>query len=121
MFGEPIRRREDPRLVSGDGRYLDDLGHDALAAAFVRSPYAHARIVDVDVTAALDVDGLVAIYTYEDLDGRVAHRLPVGSRRGPPRRRAGRHGGRDGPVRGRGRVRADPGHVRPVAAGGRHR
>ncbi|OLB76606.1 MAG: xanthine dehydrogenase [Actinobacteria bacterium 13_2_20CM_2_71_6] len=77
MFGEPMLRREDPRLVSGDGRYLDDLGHDALAAAFVRSPYAHARIVDVDVTDALDVDGLVAIYTYEDLDGRVAERLPL--------------------------------------------
>ncbi len=77
MFGEPIRRREDPRLVSGDGRYLDDLGHDALAAAFVRSPHAHASIVDIDVTGALDVDGLVAVYTYEDLAGRVAEPLPV--------------------------------------------
>src|SRR2546423_12072543 len=77
LFGEPIERREDPRLVSGEGRYLDDLGGDALAAAFVRSPYARARIVDVDVTDALDVDGLVAIYTYEDLDGRVAEPLPL--------------------------------------------
>ncbi len=77
MFGEPIPRREDPRLVSGDGRYLDDLGPDALGVAFVRSPYAHARIVDIDVTGALDVDGLVAIYTYEDLDGRVAEPLPL--------------------------------------------
>ena len=51
------------------GRYLDDLGHDALGGAFVRSPHAHARIVDIDVTAALEVDGLVAIYTYDDLDG----------------------------------------------------
>jgi aerobic carbon-monoxide dehydrogenase large subunit len=77
MFGEPIARREDPRLVRGDGRYLDDLGGDALGAAFVRSPYAHARIVDIDVTDALDVDGLVAIYTYDDLDGRVAEPLPL--------------------------------------------
>jgi CO/xanthine dehydrogenase Mo-binding subunit len=77
MFGEPIPRREDPRLVSGDGRYLDDLGGDALGVAFARSPYAHARIVDIDVTDALDVDGLVAIYTYEDLDGRVAEPLPL--------------------------------------------
>jgi CO/xanthine dehydrogenase Mo-binding subunit len=77
MFGEPIARREDPRLVSGDGRYLDDLGRDALAGAFVRSPYAHARILDIDVTEALDVDGLVAVYTYEDLDGRVAEPLPL--------------------------------------------
>jgi carbon-monoxide dehydrogenase large subunit len=77
MFGEPIARREDPRLVAGDARYLDDLGPEALAAAYVRSPYAHARIVDIDVTDAIDVDGLVAIYTYEDLDGRVAEPLPL--------------------------------------------
>jgi len=77
MFGEPIVRREDPRLVSGAGRYLDDLGSEALAAAFVRSPHAAARVLDVDVADALDVDGLVAIYTYEDLDGRVAEPLPL--------------------------------------------
>ena len=81
MFGEPITRREDPRLVAGDGRYLDDLGQGALAAAFVRSPHAHARIADIDVTDALDVSGLVAIYTYEDLaadvNPRVAEPLPV--------------------------------------------
>jgi aerobic carbon-monoxide dehydrogenase large subunit len=77
LFGEPIARREDPRLVAGDGRFLDDLGPGALAAAFVRSPHAHARVVDVDVTGALEVDGLVAVYTYEDLDGRVAEPLPL--------------------------------------------
>ena len=71
-MGEPIPRREDPRLVAGDGRYLDDLGAGALAAAFVRSPHAAARVVDVDVSAALEVDGLVAVYTYEDLGGPVA-------------------------------------------------
>jgi carbon-monoxide dehydrogenase large subunit len=76
-FGAPVRRREDLRLAAGAGRYLDDLGHQALAAAFLRSPYAHARILDVDVTDALVVDGLVAIYTYEDLDGRVAEPLPL--------------------------------------------
>jgi len=77
MFGERITRTEDQRLVSGNGRYLDDLGHDALEAALVRSPHAHARIVDIDVTDALEVDGLVAIYTYEDLDGRMAEPLPL--------------------------------------------
>jgi len=81
LFGEPIARREDPRLVSGAGRYLDDLGPDALAAAFVRCPHAHARVVDIDVTDALDVDGLVALYTYEDLAAddatRVAEPLPL--------------------------------------------
>src|SRR5215470_13254483 len=77
MFGEPIARREDHRLLAGEGRYLDDIGADALAAAFVRSPHAHARIVDIDVTDALDVPGLVAIYTWEDLTGRVAEPLPL--------------------------------------------
>jgi aerobic carbon-monoxide dehydrogenase large subunit len=77
LFGEPVRRREDARLITGKGRYLDDIGHTALAAAFVRSPHAHARIVDIDVEAALDVEGLVAIYTYEDLSGPLAEPLPV--------------------------------------------
>ena len=77
MFGEPIARLEDDRLLRGNGAYLDDLGHDALAAAFVRSPHAHARVLDIDVSAALDVDGLVAIYTYEDLPCRLAEPLPL--------------------------------------------
>src|SRR5689334_17348012 len=77
MFGQPIVRREDPRLLRGNGAYLDDLGQDALAAAFVRSPHAHARVLDIDVGDALDVDGVVAIYTYEDLPGRVAEPLPL--------------------------------------------
>ncbi|MGZ8743654.1 MAG: aerobic carbon-monoxide dehydrogenase large subunit [Nocardioides sp.] len=81
LFGQPVLRSEDPRLVTGRGRYLDDLGHDALEVAFVRSPHAHARIVDIDLTNALDVDGLVAIFTYDDLaaDGssRVAEPLPL--------------------------------------------
>ncbi|MGY1916980.1 aerobic carbon-monoxide dehydrogenase large subunit [Blastococcus sp. SYSU DS0973] len=77
LFGEPVRRREDQRLITGKGRYLDDIGSQALAAAFVRSPHAHARIVSVDVDEALDVEGLVAIYTYEDLTGPMAEPLPV--------------------------------------------
>jgi aerobic carbon-monoxide dehydrogenase large subunit len=76
-FGAAIHRREDLRLAAGDGRYLDDLGHHALAAAFLRSPHAHARIVDIDISDALEVEGLVAVYTYEDLDGRVAEPLPL--------------------------------------------
>lgn len=74
--GERVPRTEDARLVRGAGRYLDDLGPEALAAAFVRSPHAHARVLDVDVSAALDADGLVAIYTYDDLPARVAAALP---------------------------------------------
>ncbi len=84
LFGERVSRVEDPRLLTGGGRYLDDLGRGALAAAFVRSPHAHARVVDVDVTGALDVEGVVAIYTYEDLAAadalegtRVSEPLPL--------------------------------------------
>jgi CO/xanthine dehydrogenase Mo-binding subunit len=76
-IGEPIARREDPRLLTGRGKYVDDLGQHALEVAFVRSPHAHARILDIDVAGALDVEGLVAIYTYDDLEGRVAEPLPI--------------------------------------------
>ncbi|MDH2424194.1 aerobic carbon-monoxide dehydrogenase large subunit [Sphaerisporangium sp. TRM90804] len=77
LFGEPVQRREDLRLITGEGRYLDDLGKDALAAAFVRSPHAHARIRGIDVSGALEVDGLVAVYTWEDLPEGVRDPLPL--------------------------------------------
>ena len=77
MMGEPIRRVEDRRLLTGAGRYLDDLGADAVEVAVVRSPHAHAKILDIDVTGALEVEGLLAIYTYEDLTGPLADPLPL--------------------------------------------
>jgi len=77
MLGAPVLRTEDPRLLRGEGRYLDDLGQGAYEVAIVRSPHAHARVLDVDVTGALDVDGVVAVYTYEDLPPRLRERLPV--------------------------------------------
>jgi len=76
-FGERVERREDERLLAGRGRFTDDLGHDAAEVAFVRSEHAHARIADVDVTGALDVDGVLAVYTYEDLEGPFAEPLPL--------------------------------------------
>ncbi|HEX6423316.1 MAG TPA: aerobic carbon-monoxide dehydrogenase large subunit [Acidimicrobiales bacterium] len=76
-FGERVERREDERLLRGAGRFLDDAGHDALAVAFVRSPHAHARIRGIDAGAALDVEGLVAVYTWDDLPGRLADPLPL--------------------------------------------
>src|SRR5215472_953244 len=77
LFGARVQRVEDDRLIRGHGAYLDDLGNGALAAAFVRSPHAHARITDIDVSGALDVPGLVAIYTFDDLTGRLAEPLPL--------------------------------------------
>jgi CO/xanthine dehydrogenase Mo-binding subunit len=77
--GQGVQRVEDRRLVTGHGRYTDDIGGGTgtLEAAFVRSPHAHARILDIDVGGALDVDGVVAIYTYEDLAGAAAEPLPI--------------------------------------------
>ncbi len=77
LFGAPVQRVEDGRLLRGQGGYTDDLGAGALAAAFVRSPHAHARVLGVDVTGALEVDGLVAVYTHADLPGRLAEPLPL--------------------------------------------
>src|SRR6188472_4193760 len=77
LFGTKVLRVEDDRLLRGDGRYLDDLAPDALHAAVLRSPHAHARITGIDVDAVLDVEGVVAVYTYDDLDGPMAEPLPL--------------------------------------------
>ncbi|GAB3449598.1 molybdopterin-dependent oxidoreductase [Streptomonospora sediminis] len=77
MFGAPVQRSEDARLVAGRGAFLDDLGGGACAAAFVRSPHARARIRGIDAADAVDVDGIIAIYTHEDLAGAMAEPLPL--------------------------------------------
>jgi len=78
-IGAPVRRVEDLRLITGNGRYTDDIGigTGVLEVAFVRSPHAHADIGEIDVTRALDVPGVIAIYTHEDLEGAAAEPLPV--------------------------------------------
>jgi carbon-monoxide dehydrogenase large subunit len=66
--GRRIKRLEDPRLLSGRGRYLDDLALPRmLFASFVRSPHAHARIVRIDAAAARALPGVVAVLTADDL------------------------------------------------------
>lgn len=62
-------RLEDARLLFGRGRYIDDLpvGPNTLHAAILRSPHGHARLTDIDKTSALSSDGVVAVYTAEDL------------------------------------------------------
>jgi aerobic carbon-monoxide dehydrogenase large subunit len=77
MFGARVQRNEDPRLLTGNGRFTDDLEHDALQVAFVRSDYAHARIKDIDVGGALEIDGVFGIYTHDDLEGEFAKPLPL--------------------------------------------
>src|SRR5215211_4878360 len=67
-FGERIKRNEDPRLLTGQGLYVDDVDlPNMLHVAFVRSPYAHAKINSIDVTQALTREGVFAIYTANDL------------------------------------------------------
>ncbi|MDQ3628045.1 MAG: aerobic carbon-monoxide dehydrogenase large subunit [Actinomycetota bacterium] len=77
LFGERVPRVEDDRLLRGGGRYTDDLGADAVHVAMLRSPHAHARITGIDVDAVLDVEGVLAVYTYEDLEGPMAAPLPL--------------------------------------------
>jgi carbon-monoxide dehydrogenase large subunit len=68
MVGARIERREDERLLTGKGRYVDDLDiPDALAAAFLRSPNAHARILNIDMSAARELPGVVAVFSGADL------------------------------------------------------
>jgi len=64
LLGASVRRREDRRLLTGAGRYVDDLVLPGmLHAAFVRSPHAHARLRTIDITAARDAPGVVAVVT----------------------------------------------------------
>jgi aerobic carbon-monoxide dehydrogenase large subunit len=67
--GASIRRAEDPRILTGAGRYVDDIKLPGmLHAAFVRSPLAHARVLSVDVSAARALPGVVAAFTGAELE-----------------------------------------------------
>ncbi len=67
-FGKPIRRNEDPRLLTGQALFTDDVHLPGmLHVAFVRSQYAHALIHGIDASEAATMRGVIAIYTAEDL------------------------------------------------------
>jgi carbon-monoxide dehydrogenase large subunit len=77
MFGAPIPRNVDPRLLRGEGAYVDDIPlTGALHAAFLRSPFARARIVSIDVSAALAYPGVAAVYTCDNI-GALDMELPL--------------------------------------------
>ncbi|WP_435125663.1 xanthine dehydrogenase family protein molybdopterin-binding subunit [Halobaculum sp. D14] len=84
ILGSAIERREDPALVTGDAEYTDDIQLDGmLHMAVLRSQYGHARLRDVDTTAAEEMDGVVAVYTHDDLHREDtpsggSYSLPVG-------------------------------------------
>jgi carbon-monoxide dehydrogenase large subunit len=70
VFGSAIRRREDPRLVTGSALYTDDLVLPGMVyAAILRSPHGHARIRRIDTTRARQAPGVVAVFTGADTDG----------------------------------------------------
>ena len=79
LFGSSIKRREDPRFITGRGNYVDDVKLPGTThAAFVRSPYAHAKIRSIDSSAARKLPGVVAVYTGEDLVKSGIKPIPVG-------------------------------------------
>ncbi|MEE3257366.1 MAG: molybdopterin cofactor-binding domain-containing protein, partial [Actinomycetota bacterium] len=76
-FGKAIRRTEDLRLITGQGSFTDDAGSEGLSLTMIRSPYANARVLSIDVSEAQQIEGVRAILTYEDLPGRLAEPLPL--------------------------------------------
>src|SRR5712691_9389531 len=68
-FGAAVKRREDPRFLRGEARYVDDVQlAGMLHAAFVRSPHAHARIARIRTAAAKALPGVAAVFTFADLE-----------------------------------------------------
>jgi aerobic carbon-monoxide dehydrogenase large subunit len=68
MMGARVRRKEDPRLITGKSTYVDDVRlPGTLHLALVRSPHPHARITSIDTAAALRIPGVVAVFTADDL------------------------------------------------------
>ncbi|WP_270935032.1 xanthine dehydrogenase family protein molybdopterin-binding subunit [Falsiroseomonas oryzae] len=89
-LSQSVRRVEDPRLLTGRGRYTDDIGLPGQAHGVVlRSPHAHARIAAIDTAAALAVPGVLAVITGADLRaaglGGMPCMIPLKSRDGSPR------------------------------------
>jgi len=68
MFGASVKRREDPRMITGRANYTDDVRLPGmLSMVILRSPYAHARIKSINVEKARQMPGVVAVYTGKDL------------------------------------------------------
>src|SRR3984893_15210157 len=68
-FGHSVRRKEDPRFIRGQGKYIDDVKLPGmLYMDIVRSPYAHATITSIDSSEAMKAPGVVAVITGRDLE-----------------------------------------------------
>ncbi len=72
LVGQRLKRKEDPKLITGNGTYVDDIKlQGMLHASVLRSPHPHAKIVSIDTTKAEDLEGVVKIYTGKDLEGKI--------------------------------------------------
>src|SRR6266508_4165143 len=79
LMGAEIKRKEDPRLITGTSTYVTDVALPGMLwVAFVRSPHAHARITRIDASAALNVPGVRMVVTGEDIRA-LARPLPPAS------------------------------------------
>ena len=77
-MGHSMKRKEDPRFIRGQGRYVDDIQLPGmLYMDIVRSPYAHATITKIDTSAALKVPGVLAVITGRDLEKYNLHWMPT--------------------------------------------
>ena len=78
-IGAPVRRKEDMRFITGEGRYTDDFSQQGqVYAAFLRSPYARARLDSVDASEALAMEGVLAVLTGQDMAADGFGDLPCG-------------------------------------------
>src|SRR4030095_14645121 len=76
-FGQPVRRKEDQRFLTGVGRYVADVNLSNQAYLyFLRSPYAHARLRPIDVTAARNAPGVIGVFTSADVKASVLGGIP---------------------------------------------
>lgn len=77
FIGAPVKRREDPALITGEGKFVADIELAAAATmAFVRSPYAHAKVKKIDASEALAIPGVLTVYTAADLNPLVSKPFP---------------------------------------------
>jgi carbon-monoxide dehydrogenase large subunit len=83
LIGQSFKRVEDPRLITGEGRYVDDVQLPRMCyAAILRSPYAHARIRHIDASKASQTPGVITVITGKDILGKIgplpcaAHPVP---------------------------------------------
>ncbi len=84
-IGAAIRRKEDRRFLTGTGQFVDDVKlPNMVHAAVVRSLHAHAKILNIDASAAQRMDGVIAVFTYQDIEDMVVPRpIPLRNRSYP--------------------------------------